>query len=370
MCAPCPPRALSLLPVVSASLRCCLQTGAALLHRGAPCATAPAAGAALPLSCGCLVHPRLAPSAPPSVSWAHASESDEELSTSLTDDEGNPAHPRPTELVIFTSPRRAAERGRSLRLPAPVEPGDLQQGRQQDVERLQPAVGGRALRQDVRRFLRARFLCLALSDFPTKRKWLNLPIGTPFFKSGQGSLRPAATNQVNNNHIHVYVDHPTSWVELLPLPNPRQLWWRSLFQHMNQASGGARFLVLDSGPEFTAELLKQLSSAFGINKLFAAPYHPLDADAGLWRCRQAVLRGHQRIAEKNRKLSQENRRRLTEEMLMPKERQEQGKFKTRLPWSPFLQDCGSLRPYTRALRSCPGREILADSRSLPKACFM
>ncbi|KAL8424270.1 hypothetical protein Efla_002888 [Eimeria flavescens] len=200
----------------------------------------------------------------------------------------------------------------------------------------------------------------------------------PLWNSRYGSLRRATAEQGNNNRIAVFLDHHTRWVELVGLPNPTAalvaeaflITWTSL-------SRVPRALLSDKGPEFVAELLKQLCSTVGINKLFAAAYHPRghsivksyirslnwtlrlclhsfrrDWDAvlpagapvyrprvpkfspyflvttqkislllcrawnepALWWCRLPVLPAHQRIEDKDRKFLQDDPRRLTESM--------------------------------------------------------
>ncbi|KAL8441266.1 hypothetical protein Emag_007319 [Eimeria magna] len=212
-----------------------------------------------------------------------------------------------------------------------------------------------------------------------------------------------------NNHILVIIDHHTRWVELVPLPNPTAAQVaQALFNEWISRWGVPRALLSDNGPQFTAELLRQLCTTFGISKLFASPYNPrgnsivesymrslkttlrlclqhfrqewdivLPAAAlayrctphsvtrfspfflvtgqelvlplsrqwtepvlhpsgarwlhALWRCRLAVLRSHQRVADANRKLFLEGPHRLEPGMhvalrIPAKERAAQGKF--------------------------------------------
>ncbi|KAL8441470.1 hypothetical protein Emag_007140 [Eimeria magna] len=244
---------------------------------------------------------------------------------------------------------------------------------------------------------------------PRKWKWLNLPIGTAFELIAIDLFGPLPITRRGNNHILVIIEHHTRWVELVPLPNPTAAQVaQALFNEWISRWGVPRALLSDNGPQFTAELLRQLCTTFGISKLFASPYNPrgnsivesdmrslkttlrvclqhfrqewdvvLPAAAlasrctphsvkrfspfflitgqelvfplsrqwtepvlhstgarwlhALWRCRLAVLRSHQRVADANRKLFHKDPHRLEPGMhvalrILAKEWAAQGKF--------------------------------------------
>ncbi|KAL8425993.1 hypothetical protein ACSSS7_008265 [Eimeria intestinalis] len=148
-------------------------------------------------------------------------------------------------------------------------------GVQKTAQRLWARYWWPGLRRDVRSFLRKCTFCLATADTPQPWRWLNLPIGTPFELVATdlfGPLRPSAKG---NNHILVFIDHHTRWVELVPLSNPTAALVAQAFHDAWISRWGVpRALLSDNGPQFTAELLKQLCTTFGIKKIFAAPYHP------------------------------------------------------------------------------------------------
>ncbi|KAL8440676.1 hypothetical protein Emag_007831 [Eimeria magna] len=78
-----------------------------------------------------------------------------------------------------------------------------------------------------------------------------------------------------NNHILIIIDHHTRWVELVPLPNPTAAQVaQALFNEWISRWGVPRALLSDNGPQFTAELLRQLCTTLGISKLFESPYNP------------------------------------------------------------------------------------------------
>ncbi|KAL8441265.1 hypothetical protein Emag_007321 [Eimeria magna] len=131
------------------------------------------------------------------------------------------------------------------------------------------------LQRDVRAYFRRCPFCIANTDAPRKWKWLNLPIGTPFELIAIDLFGPLPLTRRGNNHILVIIDHHTRWVELVPLPNPTAAQVaQALFNEWISRWGVPRALLSDNGPQFTAELLRQLCTTFGISKLFASPYNP------------------------------------------------------------------------------------------------
>ncbi|KAL8427026.1 hypothetical protein Efla_005182 [Eimeria flavescens] len=306
----------------------------------------------------CLIDP-VSPPPPLSAAPPHASNPDDELAISLTDDEREPAHLQPMELVLVSSPLRAREGRRSVPLPPPVEHGDLQQG------------------------------------FPTKWKWLNLPMGTPFEIVATDLLGPQPQTKARNHHILIFIDHHTRLVELFALPNPTAaLVAAALFDTWISRWEVPRAILSDN-------CLKQLCATFNINMPFAAPYHPRGncivesymrflkptfrpsfhsfrraSDVvwlhASWLCKLTVLRAHQRIADKNRKLLQGHPHGLKEGMLValrltPKECQERGIFSPGFR-GPFVVK--SLRPCgltAELFDPVSGTEVFADVAHLVDA---
>ncbi|KAL8440866.1 hypothetical protein Emag_007664 [Eimeria magna] len=90
--------------------------------------------------------------------------------------------------------------------------------------------------------------CIATAECRSDWKWLNLPIGCPFEIVATDLFGPLTQTRAGNTHILVFIDH--------------------------QIRGTPRAFLSDNGPEFTADLLRQLCAQFGVNKVYAAPYHP------------------------------------------------------------------------------------------------
>ncbi|KAL8440685.1 hypothetical protein Emag_007823 [Eimeria magna] len=131
------------------------------------------------------------------------------------------------------------------------------------------------LQRDVRAYFRRCPFCIANIDAPRKWKCLNLPICTPIKLIAIDLSGPLPVTRRGNNHILVIIDHHTRWVELVPLPNPTAAQVaQALFNKWISRWGVPRALLSDNGPQFTAELLRQLCTTFGISKLFASPYNP------------------------------------------------------------------------------------------------
>ncbi|KAL8441298.1 hypothetical protein Emag_007297 [Eimeria magna] len=138
------------------------------------------------------------------------------------------------------------------------------------------------MQRDVRAYFRRRPFCIANTDAPRKWKWLDLPIGAPFELIAIDLFGPLPITRRGNNHILVTIDHYTRWVELVHLPNPTAAQVaQALFNEWISRWGVPRALLSDNGPQFTAELLRQLCTTFGISKLFASPYNPRGTTAEL-----------------------------------------------------------------------------------------
>ncbi|KAL8454773.1 hypothetical protein Emed_000084 [Eimeria media] len=131
------------------------------------------------------------------------------------------------------------------------------------------------MRRDNREFFRRCPLCLATVDPPSKWKWLNLPIGSPFEIVATDLFGPLPATRSGNTHILVLIDHHTRWIELIPMASPTAAAVaEALSSVWISRWGSPRALLSDNGNQFTADLLRQLCTQFGINKVFSAPYHP------------------------------------------------------------------------------------------------
>ena len=116
---------------------------------------------------------------------------------------------------------------------------------------------------------------MANTQFSKPWRWLSLLIGTPFelvAADNCGPLRPTARGQP---HILALIDHHTRWVELIALPEPTaELVAEAIFEQWISRWGTMRELLTDSGRQFTARLLQQLTDVYGIKHIYSSPYNP------------------------------------------------------------------------------------------------
>ena len=130
-------------------------------------------------------------------------------------------------------------------------------------------------RANVRAFLARCTFCMANTQFSRPWRWLSLPIGTPFGIVAAGIFGPLKPTARGHTHILVLIDHHTRWVELVALPEPTaELVAEAIFEQWISCWGTMRALLTDTGRQFTARLLRQLTNVYGIKHIYISPYNP------------------------------------------------------------------------------------------------
>ena len=86
---------------------------------------------------------------------------------------------------------------------------------------------------------------------------------------------PLTTTTGGNKYIVVFIDHFTKWVEAFPTHriHTKQI-VKLLVDNIITRFGIPEKLLLDNGPQFNNEDLKQVCSSLGTNKKFSTIYHP------------------------------------------------------------------------------------------------
>ncbi|KAL8442786.1 hypothetical protein Emag_006226 [Eimeria magna] len=131
------------------------------------------------------------------------------------------------------------------------------------------------MRRDVRAFFRRCPFCIATVECSSNWKWLNLPIGCPFEFVATDLFGPLTKTRAGHTHILVFIDHHTRWDELVPPASPTAASVAEAFFTVWVSRWGTpRALLSDNGPQFAGDSLRQLCAQFGMNKVYAALYHP------------------------------------------------------------------------------------------------
>ncbi|KAL8424925.1 hypothetical protein Efla_006688 [Eimeria flavescens] len=183
--------------------------------------------------------------APPSKA-AHSDTSDDQELDFFLSDKDEPAGPAPAraEPEIATSsldptlPTAVASISLQIVLPPPVQHDDIRAAQQSDP------------------------LCQKLFPLATTHNALAQPPDRHSVRArGDGPVHgPLPITHVLNTLIVVFIDHRTRWVELVALSSPSATAVpEPFFNHWVSRWGGPRALLSENGPQFTAELFKQLS---------------------------------------------------------------------------------------------------------------
>lgn len=131
------------------------------------------------------------------------------------------------------------------------------------------------MKKFIKRFLQSCMMCMSSKPSGMPPQWLNLPIGQPFEILAMDIWGPLDKTRNGYEHVLVFIDHHTRWVELCPLRAPTaEAVAAALFKNWITRWGVPRTLLTDNGPQFTSRIMKSLCEQFGIRKAFASPYNP------------------------------------------------------------------------------------------------
>ena len=103
----------------------------------------------------------------------------------------------------------------------------------------------------------------------------SIEVGQPMELWAMDVLGPLPMTARGNQYILVMSDHFTKWVEAVPMPNQRaETVAKAFVDEVVTRHGVPTKLLTDQGRNFEADLMKQVLSLLGVQKLRTSPYHP------------------------------------------------------------------------------------------------
>ena len=135
------------------------------------------------------------------------------------------------------------------------------------------------MRTDVRHYCHACLGCASRSGqghaFQPPLK--SIHVGGPFRCVGVDVLQLPLTYEGNQCAI-VFMDYLTKWPEVFPSPDQKaESIARLLVEHVVARHGVPEQLLSDRGPNFLSELLREVCTLLGIEKINTSAYHRLSS---------------------------------------------------------------------------------------------
>ena len=101
-----------------------------------------------------------------------------------------------------------------------------------------------------------------------------MPVGGPFHRLGVDVLQLPLTRN-GNQYTVVFADYLTKWIEAFPVPNQTaETIAKLLVKKIICVHGVPEHLLLDRGSNFLSDLVLEVCSLLGIEKLNTSGYHP------------------------------------------------------------------------------------------------
>ena len=143
-------------------------------------------------------------------------------------------------------------------------------------DRLRRYYWWKGIRSDVRRHCRGCLTCATRKGGrkPTRPPLHPIPVGGPFHRLGVDVLQLPLTRN-GNRYVVVFADYLTKWIEAFPVPDQTaETIAKLLVEKIVCVHGVPEQLLSDRGANFLSDLVLEVCSLFGIEKLNTSGYHP------------------------------------------------------------------------------------------------
>ena len=134
----------------------------------------------------------------------------------------------------------------------------------------------KGIRSDVRRHCRACLTCASRRGGrkPPRPPLHPIPVGGPFHCLGVDVLQLPLTRN-GNRYVVVFADYLTKWIEAFPVPDQTaETIAKLLVEKIICVHGVPEQLLSDRGANFLSDLVLEVCSLLGIEKLNSSGYHP------------------------------------------------------------------------------------------------
>ena len=132
------------------------------------------------------------------------------------------------------------------------------------------------MRADIRHYCRACLVCASRTGQgrALKPQLQPIPIGGPFHRVGVDVLQLPLTYE-GNQYAIVFMDYLTKWPEVFPSPDQKaETIARLLVEHVVARHGVPEQLLSDRGTNFLSEVIQEVCTLLGVEKVNTSGYHP------------------------------------------------------------------------------------------------
>ena len=128
---------------------------------------------------------------------------------------------------------------------------------------------------DIKDFVKSCSTCQFTGSRQFKEPLHPIKVGQPFDHIVIDLIGPCKITQQNNRYIVTAIDYLTKWPEAKAIPNKEAATVaKFIFEEIICRHGCPKILQSDQGTEFTAQIIEELTSKFGIQHKYSSPYHP------------------------------------------------------------------------------------------------
>jgi hypothetical protein len=128
---------------------------------------------------------------------------------------------------------------------------------------------------DIKDFVKSCSTCQYTGSQQFKEPLHPIKVGQPFDHIVIDLIGPCKLTQKKNRYIITAIDYLTKWPEAKAVPNKEaSTIAKFIFEEIICRHGCPKVIQSDQGTEFTAQIVAELTSRFGIQHRFSSPYHP------------------------------------------------------------------------------------------------
>src|SRR5579884_1270967 len=128
---------------------------------------------------------------------------------------------------------------------------------------------------DIKNFIRSCETCQRTGGRITKQPLHPIKVGQSFDRIVIDLVGPCKVIKKRNRYIAVAIDPLTKWPEAKAIPNKEaSTIAKFIFEEIICRYGCLKELQSDQGTEFTAQVIEELTTRFGIKHKFSSLYHP------------------------------------------------------------------------------------------------
>ena len=128
---------------------------------------------------------------------------------------------------------------------------------------------------DIKNYVKTCEICQQTGGRTTRQPLHPIKIGQPFDRIVIDLVGSCKLSTNGNWYIITAIDYLTKWPEAKPIPDKKAITIaKFIFEEIICRHGCPKEIQSDNGLEFANEIVRELSTKFGIKQKFSSPYHP------------------------------------------------------------------------------------------------